>query len=654
MKPAEKFDEPVDPRSDDDISVVSAIMQMKYESADARDTRLMRNRENRDAFLGRQDFSHKIPGQSREFLPKVGVAVEQMVAFIKRGLTQFGDWFSVDMDRRLEVLIDPVQIQALVRVFMDNLWLPNGQTQAFPTVMSDTVKNGLLESLMILKVHGSMTKTRKFIAERGDLQLKDSGAVHRGPAKLNTVEMDEWRLRIDTVKPEDYYPDPTGNGLYEIHVVERDLHEVLEMAEEGGIYDAAAVQMLVDEDYTRPDDEARLPEAQDQPETTSPAFRKRVVLAEFWGTILGSDGTVAHRNCVACVANGKYLIRPPEPNPFWHQESPFCVAPLIRVPWSVWHKALFDNASKLNLALNEMFNLILDGGLSSVWGIKQIRLEDLEDPGQVAGGIAQGVTLAVKSTLPHGNTVLETVAKGEVPSDAMAVFEFLNREFNASALTNEVRLGSLPGSGTTATAVTEANQSQAVTLDGLVMDLEHTLMTPVVRKSFLTIMQNADHIPDAIMGKLDPKIALLIMRSDPAERFALFAGRTKFTVNGLSSTMARAKDFQKIMAMMQACTANPLLMQAFMKKFSPERVLRTMMKCLNINPDTIEKDTQELAALAKDMQELPGVAALTQGGAGPQGGRAGRSGPGLSAESVGDPGLASQVNQEQTPMTGMT
>src|SRR6185437_743271 len=125
------------------------------------------------------------------------------------------------------------------------------------------------------------------------------------------------------------------------------------------------------------------------------------------GTLIGPEGEVIAENVICTVANKKYLIRAPEPNPFWHGETPFITAPLIRVPFSVWHKALYDGPAQLNFAINELFNLMLDGGIASVWGIKQLRANFLADPKQASGGIQQGTTLVVNDSLPEGAKVLE-------------------------------------------------------------------------------------------------------------------------------------------------------------------------------------------------------------------------------------------------------
>lgn len=640
MKDGPGADVPVS--SEEDLYVIEAIRRFKIESEDAKIDRLRKNASNRDAYFGRQDFSHKMDGQSAEFLPKVSTSVEQMCAFVKRGLVQFGDWFSVTLDKSVDGLIEGNQVRSIMMPFLDNLWTRNQQNLAFSTVVSDSVKIGLLESLIILKVHGGMQNVRKFNFDRS---ADEDGAIKEA---LEIEESEEWRLRIDIVRPEDYYPDPTGNGLYEIHRVERDLHEVIQGAE-NGLYDKAAVQMLIDVDFPRATDEERSDEDRNQPQTTPPAFRKRVVLDEFWGTLLNSDGTVAHRNIVCTVANDRYLIRKPEPNPFWHQESPFVAEPLIRVPFSVWHKALYDQATDLNISINEMFNLILDGGMAAVWGVKQLRIEDLEDPNQVSGGLKQGMTLAVKQTLPHNAKVVETVATGNVPQDAMLVFEALNREYVQAALTNELKLGQMPAKRVLATEVVESSQSQAITLDGIVADLENTIIVPVLRKAWLTILQNADDIPQtAFTSTVNKQIAMFLMRASPEERFALFAGKAQFRAFGLSGTMQKALDFQKTMAFLQAVTQNPLVFMAFMKKFSADKMLRKLMRTLNMNPDDIEKDPEEMQNAEQDNQAAMGLMQMLNGG-----------GKGASAAASsnggGGPGsdTAAEVNQNANPMGGL-
>lgn len=641
--PAPEFDEEIP----GGVSVIQAINRMRIESEDARRTMITRGDQNLDMYLGRQDFSYKQEGQSEEFIPKVPMAVEQLSSIIKRGMISFGAYYDLQVSPELSTVVDGTTLRTLLDTFLNDLWSPNPRTGKFHTVISDGVKQALLKNLIILKVHGGYMRKHKWTFENGE------------PVVDEEDYNEEWHLRIDLVRVEDYYPDPTGAGLYEIQRVEKDLHEVIQLADEG-IYDREAVDQLIGVMFTRHDDEELSDEDRNQDESTEPSFRKRVVIDEFWGTILDNDGRIAHRNVVAAVANERFLIRPPEPNPFWHQESPFIAAPLVRVPHSVWHKAIFDHASDLNIAINELFNLMLDGGIASVHGIKQIRIEDLEDPGQIEGGIKQGTTLAVKQTLPHNAKVLEMVTEGEVPPDAMNMYEMLNREFNAASFTNDLKMGSLPGKEVLATEIMESSQGQSVMLESMIADLENEVMTRALRLAWLNVLQMADVIPeDNFMSIEERRVALMIMRAEPAQRYALFVRGSKFSVTGLSAMLTRALDFQKIMALLQAVGTNPLLLAEFQKDYSPKRIINHLFRVMNLNGESFKKTMAERMAdqqAAQAAQQAGGAgpvgAAAQLLGAGPQNAEGQAAGVAAGAGTGGSQ-MTAQVQQSANPATGM-
>src|SRR5262245_13949575 len=85
-------DEPV--ASDDHQMVINQVLNARDMAWDAKWSRMVKNRRNMDAYLGKQDWSFKQDGQSTEFIPKTSVAVEAMGNFIKRGLLKFGPWYS--------------------------------------------------------------------------------------------------------------------------------------------------------------------------------------------------------------------------------------------------------------------------------------------------------------------------------------------------------------------------------------------------------------------------------------------------------------------------------------------------------------------------------------------------------------------------------
>jgi len=626
-----------------DLTALTAIRGYKHEAEMAKRDRTALNRFNNNTYLGRQDWSHKQKGQSKEFLPKVPVAVEQFSAFVKRALVQFGDWFTVDMPPGS--VLQAHEARDLLMAFLKRM--PDGVNKwcSFSTVFSDAVKRGLLESLITLKVHGRKRTERQFFAERGleFVSVAETGEIKANETKkLKTREIQPWRLIIDLISAEDYFPDPTDRNLYEIHTVERDLSDLIEMAENDDIYDPDVLE-LIDQDFERKYESWEKARSRNQNDATPPSFRKRVVVDEFWGDILDERGRVVKKNCVAAMANDKYLLRAPEDNPFWHQESPFVSFPLIRVPGSVWHKALFDHVSPLNIAINELFNLMLDGGLSSVWGIKQVRPGMLEDPRQIAGGIPQGISLALKDEVPLDAKVVETVSEGKVPQDAIAMFQIANSEHLAASLSNELRMGTLPPKQVKATEVIEASQSANVTLDAISADMENDGIEPTLRKAWMTMLQMADDLSHQdVVGAVGLRVASILSKMSPEERFANLAG-SGFQVHGLSATLSRVRDFQKLAALMQMAVSNPILFQAFAKRFSGDKILTHMMKSLNINPSHIEQDTGELQNMPNRFQELTGIMGMMQGG--------GSQGKGGALQAEGE--LPAEINQTVNPMTGM-
>jgi hypothetical protein len=627
------------------LTVINAVKEYFNEAERAKRSRMHRNKVNKGAYLGLQNWDHKNPGQSKEFLPKTPVAVEQLAGFVKRALTQFGQWYEVELGRgNLGQGLNKFQIYELMNCFLDNLIVEDNKKSNFSTLLTDAIKVGALESLIVLKVHGQQGKDRRKVVD-----TLEGAMAPEGSEGASFVDLDNWKLRIDLVRPEDYYPDPTGRGLYEIHRTEQDIHTVIEKADKG-IYDKRAVNELLGMDQELPDFEKRRAIDRNQEEEPKPSFRKTVVVDEFWGDILDTEGKVVHKNVFCAIANDKHLIRPPKPNPFWHQESPFIAVPLIRVPFSVWHKALMDHAVQLNLAANELFNLIIDGGISAVWGIKQIRMQDLEDPRQVSDGIPQGVTLAVKDTLPHGSKVVETVTEGDVPQDAMATLEMLSREFTAAALSNELKMGSLPAKQVLATEVVELSQSQAVTLDAITSDIERELIKRVLEKSWKTILQNMDDVAsDMVISALGVDGAFALSQMTPSQRYQMMANDCAFKVNGLSATLTRVRDFQKTMALLQSVMGNPVLLQAFFSRYSPNRILAHLMKTLNVNPEQMERDEIELATLDGEIQGLGAFQQIIN----PPNRGAETGGAGLGAQDAGDASLPAEINQAANPLTGL-
>jgi hypothetical protein len=267
----------------------------------------------------------------------------------------------------------------------------------------------------------------------------------------------------------------------------------------------------------------------------------------------------------------------------------------------------------------------------------------------VSEGIPQGKTLAVREDMPEGMKVLEQVTEGQVPPDALSMYNILDRETNSSALSNEVRQGLLPAKQVRATEVVEASQSSAVVLDSLVGDMEEGL-NDVLRKAYLTVLQNVDDLSTLdLQNALTNREMLALARMTPAERYLLLGSGCRLKVNGLSATLAKARDFMRLMAILQAASQNILLQGAAIRRLSPSKLWDQLLKMANINPKSVERDEEELAQIPEDIEMAALINAVQQiGGAG-----GGQGGAQAQTPVEGEPSLPTEIDQASSPSGGL-
>jgi hypothetical protein len=631
-----------------DAQVLRAVRAYKAEAKEARETRMLVNQRNWAAYYGESTDTHKLPGQAREVVPKVSESVETFAAFVKRALTDFQSWFSVTVPQASP--IPATVVQKAIQVVLDQQQQLDESRVNFPTLMSDGVKVGSLGALMVFKVCHYPYLKRRFVAERGMQVLPVPGQPPQVQPRdqLVPVEQPMSAVVIDLIPPENWFPDPTGRGLYKIHGdLECDLEEVQTMADLGA-YDPEVVAQI-QSDFAEQEYESFRAWSRNQDESSPPSFRKRVVLDEFWGTLLDETGRAVLRNCVCTIANDRYVIRKPTPNPYWHQQSPFVDAPLIRIPFSTWHKAVQDNAVSLNNAQNELLNLIIDGGYEAVWGVRQLHMDWLEDPTQVQDGISPGDTLLLRQEVPANAKVLERVTTGGVPQDALAVYNILDREYNAAAMVNDVKMGMLPEKSVKATEIVAAEQHSASTLDGMVKDIEDTLIEPLLWKIWLTVLQFLDDFSASeVIAAIGERWAYVLSSMSPAERYAQFAGVCQFQASGLSATLARGKDLQKLLAFVDVGMKSPFLAQTFIENYSAKKYLDRILQTMNLDPESLELSPEEKR---KQMQQAAQMQAMQQG-APPGGGSPELAGEGIPGMGPGTPQGGRQIQGSAMPPEG--
>jgi len=584
---------------DSDALIVRTTQNYIRESYEARRERIRLNRLNYDIFHHRQDYAHKRPGQSQEFLPKQQMAVEQMASFVSQGLVDVGHWFNVQQQPGVKNnRVDSVETYLLLQRQLEK--------SGFLSFVSDAIKTGALGSLMIAKVHGKNVPTARFFTQ-----------VIDNKKKLFKAEKDIWQLYVELIRPEDFYPDPTGAGLYEAQTMWVDKSVVMSMSEgENALYDKSKVEKLngyapsdYDQSWSDKDRET------DQSRTYSD-YRVRIKLTECWGDIIEpTTGEVLYKNVTWTVANDTTLIAAPKPNPFWHGKSPFVVAPIVRVPFSVWHRAPMDAATRTNIAINELYNLMVDAGMMSVFGIKQIRTDWLEDDREVADGVRPGQTIRVSSNCPPGAQALQRVDEGALSGEALQMFNLMNAEHNTSAMTNDLRMGAMPSRAVKATEVVEASQTITSMFSGIAKAIEVDFIEPILERSWNVIMQNANDLDgDEVKALIGDSRALELSSMSAEDRFAETSQGNKFRVFGVSQTLNKQKDFRKLTSLLQTVGSSEVLLESFMKQFSFEKLLGEIVRSLDIEPGSIEQDEMDQMMMAMSQQMAQGS---MQPGAGP-------------------------------------
>lgn len=585
----------------DDAQIIRCTYSYREEAYTAKRDRMVQNRLNWDTYNLKGDFSHKKRGQSREFLPKQALAVEQISSFFHQAMLDAGDWWSADYAPGIKDLkIKPFEIQRLTQRQLEKT--------RFDEKVEDLLKAGLVESLCIAKVHGEYVKKPMFYTKS---QLGEDDKLKH---TLYRAEKRVWQGKIDLVRAEDFFPDPTGDGLYLGQQIEMDLSALKELATgPNAIYDIDVVNKITGgfEDMEQVARKAR-ETAQNQ---TFTSYRKRVRLWEFWGTIIDpASGEVLHKDVTWTVANDRYLIQRPRPYPFWHGSHPFVFVPIIRTPRAVWHKALMDAPTMLNIAQNEAFNLALDAGIMAAFGIRQLRTSWLADETKVSDGIPPGETLEVNELCPPGQKVLETVQTGTLSPEFFQMYNILGNEFNQAAITNDLRMGQMPSRAVKATEVVEASQSITSMFTGISRILEQNLIVSILEKYWPTMCQNMDDLDtEEVIGLLGKDRAIEIAAMSPEERFKETANGVKFKVSGVSQLLNKMKDFKKLTSLLQTiATSNPL-MESFIKKYDMGHLLTEIMKSLDIDVEKLEVDAVEQAAMAQPQQQagVPGMGAPT-------------------------------------------
>ncbi len=572
------------------------VLACREEAESGKSNRMELNRENFAMYQMQHDFSQKAPGQSKEIIAKTRNAVEQIKSNFQQAVADLGDWYRTTSRSGKDdaLLIKPEEMQKLMNYFLNKA--------GYFSHIGNSVQSGLLGSLSITKVSGAMVPKPRFI-------VRKEGKAKSYKKNVVMIEDKTWELRLYIIRQEDYFPDPTGSKLYEIENSEMDLHIIKQLSEgEDAIYDKSVVNDL--SPFRGQGDDMQAQKKADETGQNNPVggMRPRVKITEFVGTIVDQNtGDVMHENVIMTLANDDVVIRKPTPNPMWHQRSPYVAAALIEVANSVWGIALMDAGTKHNRSLIEIFNLMLDSAMKSVWGITQIRVDVLNDAKQLTDGIRWGKNIEVNASLPQGGKVMEEVVTGRIPPEVLTMFNLLNQETLTSMMTNDLRMGATSTRAVKATEVVAAENSITSVFQGMAKNYEEKKVQPELELVCWEICQNWDRIdPEIFVSLFGDKRGKEMSAYDPQDVFVSTVNGMKFEVFGISLTLRRQADFRKWTTLLQVISGSEVLTEAFLAQYSFEKFLGEVMTSLDIDKMKISNDQQEQAPPAQQVPPPPG------------------------------------------------
>lgn len=568
---------PISAKLDEDYCT-RYLQACKTEAKTAKRNRMDLNRDNFSMYQLEHNFSHKQAGQSKEVLSKVRNATEQIKGFFQQSLADLDDWWDItatDGTDGSSFKVTPDEAKKLTNFLIN-------RADYFSHV-GLSCQSGLLGSLSVAKVRGAMVSKPKF-------KTKTEGKGKSYKKTVVAIDDKTWELRFDVIRQEDYYPDPTGQGLYEIDECELDLHVVKQLAEgPDAIYDKSVTDLLQPWSGNAEMQEQKKADETGQNMPTR-GMRPRVKISEFWGTIVDeTNGDILAENVVMTVANEQHVIRKPTENPMWHQRTPIVAAALIEVANSVWGVALMDAGVKHSRSLTEIFNLILDSAMKAIWGINQIRVDLLEDPTQVTDGVRWGTNIKVGPATVPGQKVMEPVISGEIPTEVLAVFNLLNQEALTSMMTNDMRMGAQSTRAVKATEVVAAENSITSVFQGMSKNFEQKFIQPELELAWMTTAQNWDLIDKEIFVSLFGKErGEELANLEPQDVFVETINGYRFSVYGISLALRRQADFRKWTTFLQVIGASEPLIEAFLQQYTFEGLLGEIMTSLDINKAKIK------------------------------------------------------------------
>lgn len=528
-------------------------------------------RENLDLYWNRYDFTNKQKWQSTASMPEVPNFVDRFAAALKEALIQTPDGFYT--------ISDPADTEgdmadAIKRVM--DVWLSTagrnqvGQLLSYSSVFEEQMKMGALMA-------SSTVTTWKDDVEGG-------------------------RVAVESLDPRMVWLDHTYRNLYRIRRTELDRHELsgLKVMQDGRgnkIFDEVELQRLEGSLLEKNiDDAQRTGSGQ-----SVSSGRRPIILDEYIATVIGRDGTVLADRALMVLANSNYLIRGPEKNPFWHGKDWLTYTPLVTAPLSVYGRSYMEDFGAVAKTFNDLTNMIIDAVHTSSLNAFAMVPSMLINPNQVAEGISPNKIFMLEDGY-KAQDFAQQLALGQMSADGMKVWQAMKSELSEAAGINEIGLGQFaPNSRTSATEVSETQQSSSALIRSVAQTVETRFLDPQLDLIWKTGMQHASLNNQMLANAAGDEMwnAMISSRRELVRRPVTFQAR------GISTLIARSQQLKTLLGILSVIGSNQILMQAFLAETDPTKLIDRILLLSGIDKSKLSLTAREkmVKSLAQPIQQ---------------------------------------------------
>lgn len=578
---------PTDYGNVDKRLLVTALTAYNQEAEDGRRERDIVWRSNWDAYWQRYDFSKKLPHQFKVIMPEATQFIERFAAALKESLTRAGDWFEVKGPAGIDDQVAPL-VKGVVQYWLDRAgdWVADS-AKDFYALFEEMVKDGALMTMAASVTWREVEKTEITLVDQTNYEMLDGASNETQAQAMGRRTRTVGVVAVEPLDPRTIWYDPTGRRLYRRRRIELDLHELRKMALQldakgQAVWNAEEIDKLSSfVDHKR---ETERRESSNQPTEARSTGRKPVVLDEYLGTFLDSDGTVLCENCLVVMANEVAIVRGPEPNPYLHGQDWVISTPMVRVRGAVYGRSYVEPWTSLINSLTEFVNLMLDASYRHSLPITAGDPDALLDPDQLKQGLVGGMHLLLEGgALPE--QALSTIEIGNLKPELLNALTFLKTEAQEGAVLNDLLLGNLPQTGErTATEITQASQSGNAYIASIASTIEHNFLAPLLQRIWTTALQHMDFRDYPDLAQYIPPELQPILLMDPVARLQLLAGGMEFKVGGITSVMARELKRQQLLAAWQVILGSRDLAQHLIPVLNIFKMLDMVFRGFGLDP----------------------------------------------------------------------